>query len=121
MVEIGKETGALVVYTAAELEGREIEIRPHDGTWSGLHTGVRARHVGPRVLHAGVFGSLPVGLYDFRLRAGSGAEAETAETEEGAAVRTVAVPGGGVVETRFWRSDEPSSTDEPSSPEKQPR
>ncbi len=105
MIEIGETTGALIVYTAAELEGREIEIRPHDGNWSGLHTGVRARHVGSRVLHAGVFGSLPVGHYHLRLRASSGEEA---------AVRTVTVSGAAVTETRFSPADErPPPGDQP--------
>jgi hypothetical protein len=96
MIEIGQGTGALVVYTGAECDGEEIEIRQHDGSWTGLHTGVRARHLGPRVLHAGVFGSLPVGLYDVRLRASS---------EEGAAVATVAVSAGRVVETSLAPAD----------------
>ena len=92
MVEIGDGRGALVVYTAAECDGQEIEIRPHDGVWSGLHTGVRARQVGARVLHAGVFGSLPVGLYHFRLRAPA-----TGATGVG----TATVFAGGVTETRL--------------------
>jgi hypothetical protein len=55
------------------------------------------------VLHAGVFGSLPVGLYDLRLRG-----------EEEAAVTTVAVAGGGVVETRLSPADgRPSPGEQP--------
>jgi hypothetical protein len=68
MLDIGEGTGALVVYTSETVDGHEIEIRPHGGIWGGTHTAVRARHVGDRVLHAGVFGSLPAGLYDLRLR-----------------------------------------------------
>ncbi|HEY5251337.1 MAG TPA: hypothetical protein VIJ09_06740 [Acidimicrobiales bacterium] len=99
MVEIGEGTGALVVYTPATLEGQEIEIRPHHGVWAGAHTGVRARHVGQKVLHAGVFGSLPVGLYDLRLRRPS--------TEDPTrAVTTVAVTSGGVAETKLSPTDD---------------
>jgi hypothetical protein len=70
VLDIGPHAGALVVYTGEELSGAEIEIRPGDGTWQGVHTAVRERHVGGRVLHAGVFGSLPEGTYDLRRKDG---------------------------------------------------
>jgi hypothetical protein len=107
LLDIGGGNGALVVYGSDGLAGEEIEIRPHGGTWSGVHTAVRARHVGDRVLHAGVFGSLPAGLYDLRLRptaADGGADhghhshASPARAT-GAAVTTVAVAPGAVAET----------------------
>jgi len=68
MLDIGEDTGALVIYTSEILAGEEIEIRPHGGAWTGTHTAVRARHMGDRVLYAGVFGSLPAGPYDLRVR-----------------------------------------------------
>jgi hypothetical protein len=77
------------VYTADHLVGAEIEIRPHDGEWTGLHTAVRARHMGAIVRHAGVFGSLAVGVYDLRVRHGA------------SEVLTVTVKSGTVVETHL--------------------
>jgi hypothetical protein len=68
MLDIGEGRGALVIYTAPHLVGQEIEIRLHDGEWSGVHTAVRTRYVGDRVLYAGVFGSLDAGRYALRLR-----------------------------------------------------
>jgi hypothetical protein len=73
MLDIGPGAGALVLYTGTDLAGAELEIRPGGGAWQGAHTAVRARLVQDRVLHAGVFGSLPAGTYDIRLRGGTGA------------------------------------------------
>jgi hypothetical protein len=70
VLDIGPHAGALVVYTDVDLAGAEIEIRPGGGTWLGKHTAVRERHVGGRVLYAGVFGSLAAGPYDVRLKGG---------------------------------------------------
>ena len=66
VLDIGPQAGALVLYTSEDLAGAEIEIRPGGSTWQGVHTAVRERHVGGRVLYAGVFGSLPEGPYDLR-------------------------------------------------------
>jgi hypothetical protein len=106
LLDIGEGAGALVVYTPAALLGREIEIRPHGGAWAGVHTAVRARHIGERVLHAGVFGSLPVGHYDLRVRSaspGPGPVGHHHGSDPGAeathTVLTVRVEGGAVVET----------------------
>ena len=70
VLDIGLHAGALVLYTDVDLAGAEIEIRPGAGTWLGKHTAVRERHVGGRVLYAGVFGSLAAGPYDVRLKGG---------------------------------------------------
>ncbi len=68
MLDIGGDTGALVVYTSDLAVGEEIEIRLSGGVWADDHTAVRARHVGDTVLHAGVFGSLRAGRYELRHR-----------------------------------------------------
>jgi hypothetical protein len=70
VLDIGPHAGALVVYTGEDLVDAEIEIRPDGGAWLGAHTAVRERHAGGRVLYAGVFGSLPEGPYDLRLKGG---------------------------------------------------
>jgi hypothetical protein len=88
VLDIGPHAGALVLYAGEDLAGAEIEIRPGDGPWLGAHTAVRARHVGDRVLYAGVFGSLPPGPYDLRLKGGGPGSFEL----------RVEVPAGGVAE-----------------------
>jgi hypothetical protein len=93
MLEIGEDTGALVVYTSDLLADQEIEIRPHDGVWAGTHTAVRVRHTGAKVLHAGVFGSLRAGSYDLRVRLSS--------EPGGASTMTVDISPGEVTETSF--------------------
>ena len=98
MLEIGEDTGALVVYTSDLLAGQEIEIRPHHGAWAGTHTAVRVRHTGDRVLHAGVFGSLPAGSYDLRVRHHTHSDSSQGGPST---VMTVDVPPGRVTETSF--------------------
>jgi hypothetical protein len=70
VLDIGPHAGALVLYTDDGLDRAEIEIRPGGGSWRGAHTAVRERRAGGRVLYAGVFGSLPEGPYDLRLKGG---------------------------------------------------
>jgi hypothetical protein len=59
---------------------------------------VRSRHLGDRVLHAGVFGSLPAGPYDLRLQPSSSAPMPSASTPAETII-TVTVKEGTVVET----------------------
>jgi hypothetical protein len=61
---------------------------------------VRSRQLGDRVLHAGVFGTLPVGPYDLRLRPSGSAWSASVPFV------TVAVADGTVVETSLTGSDE---------------
>jgi hypothetical protein len=74
VVDIGGDTGALIVYAPPDLVGREIEIARAD-TSSGhpAHNVVRPRRVGPWVVHAAVFPDLPAGTY-YRYRNGVGHE-----------------------------------------------
>jgi hypothetical protein len=98
MLDIGPGRGALVVYAPQSLLGEEIEIRPHGEDWAGAHTAVRARHVGDRVLHAGVFGSLAAGRYDIRLRTSSaeGGPGQVIEVASAVVVETTLVEGAAV-------------------------
>ena len=58
----------MVIHTPPSLDGREIEIRPEDTEWRGVHTAVRPRLIPSDTQFAAVFGSLPVGRYDLRFR-----------------------------------------------------
>ena len=63
MVDLGQGVGALVLHTAADLHGAEIEISPagHDGQRS--HKQVHERPVAGRPLYGAVFEALPAGEY----------------------------------------------------------
>jgi len=94
VLDIGPHAGAVVLYTNEDLAGAEIEIRPGDGPWLGAHTAVRERHVGSRVLYAGVFASLAPGAYDFRRKGGgTGSFALTLEVQAGRVTEAV-IPAG---------------------------
>jgi hypothetical protein len=94
LVDIGQDTGALVVYAPAELEGRELEIVPaRDPRRHPVHNVVRARRAGGRVVHAAVFPELVAGEY---LPFGGW----------GASGRRLRVAGGHVTETE-WRAPRP--------------
>ena len=56
LLDIGADTGALILHAPAELNGVEIEISPN-GTAAGprTHSRVRERRVGATVRHAAVY------------------------------------------------------------------
>jgi hypothetical protein len=58
----------MVIRTPPSLDGREIELRPEGTEWRGVHTAVRPRLIPSDTQFAAVFGSLPEGRYDLRLR-----------------------------------------------------
>ena len=70
VVDIGGDTGALIVCAPPDLVGREFEIARAET--SSAHP-VRARRVGPWVVHAAAFPDLPAGTYR-RYRNGVGDE-----------------------------------------------
>ncbi len=70
VLDVGGTSGALVVFTPERLSGEEIEIRPARSPWDGTHTAVRRRDLRQAVTYAGVFGSLPAGSYQVRIRGG---------------------------------------------------
>ena len=95
VLDIGPHAGALVVWTPPELAGEEIEIRPTGAPWHGEHTAVRERHTGGTVVHAGVFGSLPAGAYDLRLRSAAGGHGALSAQVRAGAVSEATWPRGG--------------------------
>lgn len=64
ILELGAGVGALVLYTPAELNGREIEISP-EGTVAGrrTHSMVRPRHMPRATRYAAVYPDLAAGPY----------------------------------------------------------
>jgi hypothetical protein len=68
VLDIGADIGAAIIYVHESLAGSEIEIRGSGRPWDGTHTAVRRRDLGEAVCFAGVFGSLPAGEYELRIR-----------------------------------------------------
>ena len=64
VMELGAETGALVLYTPAGLNGREIEISRGRGPGTPrTHSQVRPRHMATATRYAAVYPILPAGQY----------------------------------------------------------
>jgi hypothetical protein len=68
VLDIGGEIGAAVLYTAPDLAGEEIEVRPAGADWDGTHVAVRERRLPNGSRWAALFGSLPQGTYEARLK-----------------------------------------------------
>jgi hypothetical protein len=93
-IEVGDGMGAAVIVTEPDLRGAELEIRPASGEWRGVHTAVRERRFAGTVQCAAVFGSLPEGDWDLRVRGSA----------DPRAVLAITVPGGSVVEAAWPRA-----------------
>ena len=63
VLDIGDGFGALVIYTKPELQGVEIEVSLKGVESPRTHTVIQERHLGDRVLFAGVFAELSAGDY----------------------------------------------------------
>jgi hypothetical protein len=63
VLELGAGVGALVLYTPAELDGREIEISPDDRAARRTHSQVRPRHMPAGTRYAAVYPDLAAGPY----------------------------------------------------------
>ena len=64
VLDIGQDIGALVIYTRAELRGREIEVSPRGNAGARVHVEVLERRVNDRPVFAAVFPALRAGDYD---------------------------------------------------------
>jgi len=95
VLDIGEGVGAAVVRTPASLAGAEIEIRPAGEPWCGVHTAVRERQVPPGSQFAAVFGSLPEGRYELRVRGSEDERPVMGLDVAGASVADVGWPAAG--------------------------
>jgi hypothetical protein len=64
VLDIGQNIGALIIYTDAELRGREIEVSPEGSATTRVHVEVLERGVNGRQVFAAVFPMLRAGGYD---------------------------------------------------------
>lgn len=71
VLDIGPGMGAAVILTSVEMNDLEIEYRAAGDRWNGEHMDVRERSGAGELRYAAIFGPLPQGTYEFRLR-GSG-------------------------------------------------
>jgi hypothetical protein len=64
VMDVGSDVGALILYTPATMDGREIEISRdgHPGA-RRTHSQVRARHLPAGTSYAAVYPGLPAGAY----------------------------------------------------------
>jgi hypothetical protein len=64
VLDIGGDTGALILHTPAEMLGREIDVTPASAPGAhGTHSLVRERRVSGTTGYAAVYPALPVGEY----------------------------------------------------------
>lgn len=88
VLDIGETTGALIIHTAPEDEGREIEVSPRSDPGRRTHAAVRPRHLADRTIHCLVISPLEADEYTVW---------RDADTPHG----TVTVTGGAVSEYRW--------------------
>ena len=63
VLDIGEDTGALVLYCSAELRGREIDVSPKCNAARRTHTDVLERRANGRTMFTAVFPALTAGDY----------------------------------------------------------
>jgi hypothetical protein len=64
VLNIGRDIGALIIYTMPELRGREIEVSPRGSDAKRVHVEVLERRINGRPVFAAVFPGLRAGDYD---------------------------------------------------------
>lgn len=98
VLDIGGETGALILFTGADYRGREVELSlvGRDGT--RVHTAIHERRVAGATVFAGVFPDLPAGIYRIW-------------TDDPGLQDRVTIVGGQVSEVD-WRPDRRGATDD---------
>lgn len=94
VLDLGGDSGALIIYTGPELHGREIEISRADGDGPRTHSAVRERHVRDGVFHSAVYPDLPAAVY-------------TVWWDDRRSAGAISVTGGAVAEF-VWPASSPS-------------
>jgi hypothetical protein len=64
VLDIGRDIGALIIYTVPELRGQEIEVSPLGSDTRRVHVEVLERRINGRPIFAAVFPGLRAGDYD---------------------------------------------------------
>ncbi|WBB64903.1 phospholipase [Micromonospora sp. WMMD812] len=95
VLDLGGETGALIIYTGPDLHGREIEVSP-GVAGPRTHSAVRERHVRDGTFHSAVYPDLAAGVY-------------TVWWDEDTPAGTIRVAGGVVAEFT-WPSSAPAGS-----------
>jgi hypothetical protein len=95
VLDIGPGIGAAVILTPVEMNDLEIEYRAAGDRWNEKHMAVRERRGGGELQYAAIFGPLPAGEYEFRVRGSRHSEAELRVTVVEASVTSAAWPDAG--------------------------
>jgi len=91
-MELGADIGALILYTPADMDGREIEISQDDDPGARrTHSQVRPRHMASVTKYAAVYPNLPAGAY-------------TIWSDEQSPATTVVITGGQVTKCSWPES-----------------
>ncbi|WP_341719104.1 phospholipase [Micromonospora sp. FIMYZ51] len=97
LLNLGGDTGALIIHTGRQLLGREIEVsRADQEDQSRTHAAVRERQVRDGTFHSAVYPDLPAGRY-------------TVWWDDDTPAGTVTVAGGFVAEFVWPTSTSPTS------------
>jgi hypothetical protein len=92
VLDIGAGVGAVVVLTPEDMNGLEIEYRTAGDQWNEKHMAVRERQGGGELHYAAIFGPLPQGWYEFRVRGRGCADPELVVNVVEASVTNVMWP-----------------------------
>ncbi len=95
VLDIGPGVGAAVVLTPGHMHGLEIEYRAAGDPWCEKHMAVRERQGAGVTHYAAIFGPLPAGAYEFRVRGSEGAEPDLVVTVAEASVASASWPEPG--------------------------
>ncbi|MFC0028827.1 phospholipase [Micromonospora chaiyaphumensis] len=97
MLDLGGESGALIIHTGRHLHGREIEISRADRDEPRTHSAVRERHVRDGVVHCAVYPDLAAGPY-------------TVWWDSATPAGVISVAGGAIAEF-VWPASSPPGAD----------
>jgi len=68
VLDIGGSRGAAIIFTGADLDGAELEVRRVGTSWDGTHVGIRPRALAGGGCWAALFGPLCEGHYETRVK-----------------------------------------------------